>query len=322
MQKGGLSAQELLSFNPEEIILLNYLKHSSLESIPNDVEYFIQRYTKAQGHMPDASKYMYAAKRFVDEGFLGYPPEPEGYERLSLYSFTDIRGFLKERNIRTARKRNDLIEIVKENFTEQEVETLFPMRSLRPGVFELTPRGHTLLEYHGHLLYFWKEYKSFYDIQAIHRYRLDNPDISAKEVTIRILQGLMQNELAERSEDRDRIYRSAFLNTARACEFFKAPHEGAVYYALVCYLDINEPVLRGYNRDEYLEMWGGEKEYPSAEHLPGGILDRLDNALDNRPLDVIKEEFFKGANALRGACSPDFLPPSDAWQIIIAETGA
>ena len=208
-------------------------------------------------------------------------------------------------------KRDELISRLKERFSAAEIEQAFPARWLI-----LTSKGKELMEYHRHQIFFWKKYKYPYDIAEIHKPRISYPHISSKEVTFKALQELMDKELSERSFDRDYVYRTTFLRAAECHEFFGTPRDAAIYYALICYLDINEPILRGYNSDEFLATWGGEKEYPSADRLLYSIVVSLENALDDRSPDVIKEEFLAEAKKLKDACSPDFLSPETAWGMI------
>lgn len=318
-REGGLSIEEMLSFEPETIILLNHIDGRVLNQ---GIEYFFDRYEKHinfHGFWPgveaiphvdvERGKYQQVAERFLREGYLC---SPSGYQHLDGYTVKEIQAFLRGQKLKVSGKRDELIARLKERFSAAEIEQAFPARWLI-----LTSKGEELMEYHRHLIFFWKKYKYPYDIAEIHKPRISYPHISSKEVTFKALQELMDKELSERSFDRDYVYRTTFLRAAECHEFFGTPRDAAIYYALICYLDINEPILRGYNSDEFLAMWGGEKEYPSADRLLYSIVISLENALDDRSLDVIKEEFLAGAQKLKDACSPDFLSPETAWDMII-----
>ena len=155
-REGRLSIKEMLSFKPETIILLDYLKGAEVDV---GVDRFIQRYegdinshgfeseVKAIPHVDvGREKYQQAAERFLREGYLC---SPTGYQHLDGYTVKEIQAFLRGQKMKVSGKRNELIARLRERFSATEIEQAFPA-----GWMILTLKGEELMEYHRHLLFF------------------------------------------------------------------------------------------------------------------------------------------------------------------------
>ena len=307
-REGGLPIEELLSWRLEWMLLLNCLDNAIIDAGLNE---FLRRYNCFLNYdfcrelniitdSPEAIQgvpYRRVIDAFIKKGYLRYTG---GYENLPDYTIQAIRDVLRAHEIRVGGKKDEVIERVKKNFTPEEVDQFFPAKR----VF-LTPQGKELLEYHGYLFFFLAYQAGLpapLKLQGLREQRKAFPFASARDVSFKILQDMLNKALSEDNGDHIESYRVILLLAAYCLEYFDMTPDSAIYYALVCYLDI-----------------GAAKEYPSTDCLHDGIVSDLREALVGRD---IREDFLREAERLKTLCSPDFLPPPDAWNMIASAIGA
>lgn len=301
-REGGLSIKEMLSFKPETIILLDYLRGAEVDG---GVDRFIQRYegninfhgleseVEAIPHIDvPRGKYQQAAERFLREGYLC---SPSGYQHLDGYTVKEIQAFLRGQKMKVSGKRNELIARLRERFSATEIEQAFPA-----GWMILTPKGEELMEYHRHLLFFWKKYRWPCSLNGVHKYRTMNPYDSSYEVTLKALREI----LIPASNFDEFTYRSRLLSIGDCCDFFGRNPDGAIYWALVCYIDLHEAMIYG---------WGRK---PSTSSLLNGIMVNLEQSLSGKPLSSLKDEFLKKGDEIRLKFPKKLCAPEVAWDIL------
>ncbi len=301
-REGSLSIEEMLSFAPETIILLNYLEGTDLDEA---VDRFIHRYEgeinfhgfeselEAVPHVNvERMKYQKAAERFIREGYLC---PPFGYQHLNGYTVKEIQAFLRSQKMKVSGKRNELITRLKERFSATEIEQAFPAERLL-----FTSKAEELMEYHKHLLFFWKKYHWPYSLNGVHKYREMNPHDSSYEVTLKALWEI----LIPASNFDEFTYRSRLSSIGDCCDFFGRNSDGAIYWALVCYIDIHESMIYG---------WGKK---PSASSLCNGIIVNLEQSLNGKPLSSLKDEFLKQGEEIRLKFPKKLCSPEVAWNLL------
>lgn len=300
--EGGLSIEEMLSFEPETIILLDYLKGAEVDG---GVDRFIQRYegninfhgleseVEAIPHIDvPRGKYQQAAERFLREGYLC---STSGYQHLDGYTVKEIQAFLRTQKMKVSGKRDELIARLRERFSAAEIEQAFPA-----GWMILTPKGEELMEYHRHLLFFWKKYRWPCSLNGVHKYRTMNPYDSSYEVTLKALREI----LIPASNFDEFTYRSRLLSIGDCCDFFGRNPDGAIYWALVCYIDLHEAMIYG---------WGRK---PSTSYLLNGIMVNLEQSLSGKPLSSLKDEFLKQGEEIRLKFPKKLCSPEVAWNLL------
>lgn len=301
-REGSLSIEEMLSFAPETIILLNYLEGTDLDEA---VDRFIHRYEgeinfhgfeselEAVPHVNvERMKYQKAAERFIREGYLC---PPFGYQHLNGYTVKEIQAFLRSQKMKVSGKRDELITRLKERFSAAEIEQAFPAEWLL-----FTSKAEELMEYHKHLLFFWKKYHWPYSLNGVHKYREMNPYDSSYEVTLKALWEI----LIPASNFDEFTYRSRLSSIGDCCDFFGRNSDGAIYWALVCYIDIHESMIYG---------WGKK---PSASSLCNGIMVNLEQSLNSKPLSSLKDEFLKQGEEIRLKFPKKLCSPEVAWNLL------
>ena len=301
-KEGGLHIEEMLSFAPETIILLNYLKGAE---VGEAVEKFTHRY---EGNINfhgieseveaipyinvERRKYQKAAERFFREGYLC---SPSGYQHLDGYTVKELQAFLRSQKMKVSGKRDELIARLKERFSDAEIEQAFPA-----GWMLFTSKGEELMEYHRHLLFFWKKYRWPCSLNGVHKYRTMNPYDSSYEVTLKALREI----LIPASNFDEFTYRSRLLSIGDCCDFFGRNPDGAIYWALVCYIDLHEAMIYG---------WGRK---PSTSSLLNGIMVNLEQSLSGKPLSSLKDEFLKKGDEIRLKFPKKLCAPEVAWDIL------
>lgn len=301
-REGGLSIKEMLSFKPETIILLDYLRGAEVDG---GVDRFIQRYegninfhgleseVEAIPHIDvPRGKYQQAAERFLREGYLC---STSGYQHLDGYTVKEIQAFLRGQKMKVSGKRNELIARLRERFSATKIEQAFPA-----GWMILTPKGEELMEYHRHLLFFWKKYRWPCSLNGVHKYRTMNPYDSSYEVTLKALREI----LIPASNFDEFTYRSRLLSIGDCCDFFGRNPDGAIYWALVCYIDLHEAMIYG---------WGRK---PSTSYLLNGIMVNLEQSLSGKPLSSLKDEFLKQGEEIRLKFPKKLCSPEVAWNLL------
>lgn len=301
-REGRLSIKEMLSFKPETIILLDYLKGAEVDV---GVDRFIQRYegdinshgfeseVKAIPHVDvGREKYQQAAERFLREGYLC---SPTGYQHLDGYTVKEIQAFLRGQKMKVSGKRNELIARLRERFSATEIEQAFPA-----GWMILTPKGEELMEYHRHLLFFWEKYRWPCSLNGVHKYRTMNPYDSSYEVTLKALREI----LIPAGNFEELTCGSRLSSMGDCCDFFGRNSDGAIYWALVCYIDLHEAMIYG---------WGKKT---STSSLCNGIMVNLGQALNGKPLNNLKDDFLKKAEKIRERFPKKLCSPDIAWDLL------
>ena len=182
--------------------------------------------------------------------------------------------------------------------------------------FTLTPKGRELLDYHGHLLFFWKAYNAPYKMEEVHGHRALFPQASAKDVTLSALQYILDHGMIPDVSKWEFAYRSVLLASAHCCVFFGDIPGSLIYWTLVCYIDINEPVITAY--DARKEDSPDRPDRPSAAYLKGEVLSGLEQCIggDAAVLDPIRADFIKEAEGIGVKSARPLLSPAEAWDIL------
>jgi hypothetical protein len=198
------------------------------------------------------------------------------YYRLEMATINDLKESLRKHNLKVSGRKNELIERINNNLTEDIIKADFP-----DSYYVLTNEGSNLVKENDHIIYYHKSryFSSEFSLEEYHRLLKEqnkNDESLKYDLALELTD---KNAINERKKGDWGLYRNSLLSKASVYTDIKKELE-----ALKCYLEVINIDLSG--------LSNGNMYWPETILLAPGLipeitkltrsLDLNDNELEER----------------------------------------
>jgi tetratricopeptide (TPR) repeat protein len=213
---------------------------------------------------------------------------------------TEIKKILKKHNLKVSGRKNELIERIITNLTDEEINADFPT-----SYYVLTDEGRNIVRKNEHIIYYHKaKYLRIIPLEKYHDSLKENEDPNLKyQIALELLE---RYGLKERKEGNWGLYRNSIHSKAEVYEDM-----GENTFALKCYFKICILDLSGLNN--------GNQYWPDLISLAPGITVKIEqlNSKLQMVFDDLQKIYFKSFNDLD--LPKTFLPKEQSFEEIIKQ---
>jgi len=194
-----------------------------------------------------------------------------------------LQGVLKKNNLKVSGKKEELIERLITNVSEEELKTAFP-----DSYYILNDKGKNIIQKNEHIIYYHKSQhlRNEISLDKYHDLLKDKTDESAK---YDIALELLKNKAMQNRDNGDwGLYRNSLLSKAKVYEDKQDIQSALELYLKICHIDLSG-------------LSNGNAYMPSTIFLAPGIISLIRELTSKLELDkkTLKTKYFYYAEGLK-----------------------